>query len=160
MNRSISGADGERAAAAVEFAVNFVLADLAFGDDGHVEIDVAVAGVQVTSAASSPGTSSETLPSPVSRRQPAASVEPWVARTSTWPSPVFSSSSSKRPWAVMCPSPVEARSLPSTAFEIFGAVAAVQIHITLETGEIDLSVAGAQVDAAFARHLDNDVDPV
>src|ERR1700730_4047337 len=46
MNRSIAGADGQQTATAVELAVNFILANLAFGSDGHIEIDVSVAGVQ------------------------------------------------------------------------------------------------------------------
>src|SRR5213078_2923988 len=38
--------DSQRVAAAVELAVNFILANLALGGDGHVEIDVTVAGVK------------------------------------------------------------------------------------------------------------------
>ena len=44
------------------------------------------------------------------------------------------------------------------AVESFGAVAAVQVHITLEIGDFDLAVAGAKVDLSLARHLDEDVD--
>src|SRR5579864_1068752 len=47
MNGAIAGTDCQQAAAAVELAVNIVLANLSFGRDRHVEIDVAVAGVQV-----------------------------------------------------------------------------------------------------------------
>src|ERR1700681_3457974 len=47
MNRSVANADGQQAAPAVELAVDFVLTNLPFCSDGHVEIDVAVAGMQV-----------------------------------------------------------------------------------------------------------------
>src|SRR5579864_5203906 len=47
VNRAIAGADDQRIAAAIELAAHFVFANLAFGCDGHIEIDVAVAGMQV-----------------------------------------------------------------------------------------------------------------
>src|SRR6266496_6105085 len=46
MNRSISRVDRERVAAAIELAMNFILANLALGGNRHIEINVAVAGVQ------------------------------------------------------------------------------------------------------------------
>src|SRR5260370_40375311 len=46
MNRSISCMNGERVAAAVEFPVNFVLSNLSLSRDRHVEVDVAITGMQ------------------------------------------------------------------------------------------------------------------
>jgi hypothetical protein len=47
MNGAVTGTNRQQAAAAVELATNIVLANLSFGRDRHVEIDVAVACVQV-----------------------------------------------------------------------------------------------------------------
>src|SRR5579859_4416868 len=47
MDGAVPGADGEQAASAVDLAVDLVLANLAFCGYGHIEIDMAIAGVKV-----------------------------------------------------------------------------------------------------------------
>src|SRR6266849_5020645 len=45
-DRSISGVNHQQIATAVQFAVNFIFANLAGGCDGHIQIDVSVAAVE------------------------------------------------------------------------------------------------------------------
>ena len=47
MNGAVAGMDRQQAAAAIHLAMDFILANLSFRRDRHIEIDVAVAGVQV-----------------------------------------------------------------------------------------------------------------
>jgi hypothetical protein len=47
MNRAIAGADGHQISAAIDFAPDFILTELAFGRNRELEIDVAVTGVQI-----------------------------------------------------------------------------------------------------------------
>src|SRR5579864_9780342 len=42
-------------------------------------------------------------------------------------------------------------------FQVLGAVAAVQVDVSLQSSHVDLAVTSPQVDPALARHLDNDV---
>src|SRR5437870_1756865 len=41
--------------------------------------------------------------------------------------------------------------------DLLRAISAAQIHVALEAVHVDLAIAGMQIDAAFARHMDIDV---
>src|ERR1700686_401986 len=158
MNRSIAGADGQQTATAVELAVNFILANLAFGDDGHVEIDVAVAGVQAYVGREfawnfERNVAVASLQSPTcGQGGPGcrAHFDVSVARLEL----EFIEAS------VGADVAVAGRGVQFAVdpFQVLGAVAAVQIHLAFQSGDVDFAVAGPQVDAALTRHLNNDVD--
>src|ERR1035441_2630114 len=160
MNRSVSGANGQRAATAVEFAVNLVFANLPFGHDGHVEIDVAVASVEAHVGREVVGDLEGDV-AVAGFKAPARGKRRALGRAH------FDVSIAGLEFefvkaAVGGDVSVAGRRVQFAvdALQVLGAVAAVQIHFALESGEINLAIACVKVHAAFARHLDNDVNLV
>src|SRR5579864_2623378 len=54
--------------------------------------------------------------------------------------------------------PIASRRVQFTidAIEVDGTVSRVQVHLALESANLDLAIAGAEVHFALARHLDDD----
>src|ERR1051326_7501453 len=158
MNGAVAGADGKQAATAVDLAMDLVLANLAFGGYGHVEIDVAVAGVKVDVCGKIAGYLERDAAiagfEPPVRGQRRARSGANVDMTVTCLEFEFIETS-VGPDVTVAGGGVQ---LAIHVVEAFGAIAAVQIHLALESGEFDPAVSGAQVDVALARHLDDDID--
>src|SRR5258708_15261108 len=106
MNRAVSGADCYQVSAAVDFATHFIFANLAFGGDWELEIDVSVAGVQVDVGSEVTRNLKRDV-AVAGLKAPSGAQRRAVSGTHFDVSvPVLRSSSSKRPRAVMCLSPV------------------------------------------------------
>jgi hypothetical protein len=150
--------NGQQISAAVQLATNFVLANLAFGGNRHVQVDVAVAGVQINVRCEVVGNFERdgtiaTLQSPTpthdgSGRGPG--VDASVARLEF----EFVEAAIRADVAVSGCSPQFA----VYAVNFLGAVSAAQLHVAFEIGKFNLAIASMQVHSAFARHADVDVN--
>ena len=135
--------------------MHFVLTNFAFGGHGHVEIDVAVACVQIDVGGEVAGDAKRDA-AIAGFESPTGGMgrNRFQLSTSTRPSPVLTSSSSKRPFARMWPSPVVACSLPST-FSRFSEPSPLWRSIAPLSPDISIFPSPVRrLTLAFPRHLE------
>src|ERR1041385_1627526 len=137
--------------------MDFVGADLAFRGERHIQVNMAVAGVQINVgrqirrefqrytaiSALEPPVSSHGRP--VSRNR----LKMTISRLEL----EFVKASVGSDVAVAC----AGMKLAIQGLESFRAIAAVQIHSSLQICELNLAITGSEVNISLARHLNDDV---